>query len=350
MPKIRKMERDSYNEEGGEKSNEVNFDEPKKQKKKKVYKLCNWIRGAFLLCFGCFWDSKDEENDSTSVHNFDHADEDGRDNVSLASTNSLQFLHGTKRKTKKIIKDNKYAGLPMMEAERTHSFENIPGAVVDENELVVSKIEGKSRLRRPKTAPANRREPATSHFPPVAFWTPVDIKQGQIYHINRQLPDLKLHIQACIEARRIGGRRLKPLKVPHTSRYRNLQGNTRRMRPKTAPSIREQKPYLPPVSFWTPIEIKDIYKINHDLPNLQECARARPKSRRGKRKRKARKSASVEDQKIKADVKATLANLADQVVMLEEIRNDVSNVMDSMLNEITQEEDIRDILESPVDF
>ncbi|XP_039255868.2 uncharacterized protein LOC120332640 isoform X1 [Styela clava] len=353
MPTIMsRTERNSCDEEGGEKSEEVNSGELKKKKKKKEYKLCNWIRGAFLLCFGCFWGSKDD-SDSTSVHNFGDADKTGGDDISLASTNSLQFLHGKKRKTKKTIKDNKYEGLPMMTADRTYSFENLPGAVFDEKELVVSKIQGKARLRRPKTAPANRREPSIRHFPPVAFWTPVNIKQGEIYQINRKLPDLKLHMQSCIEARKVQGRRLKPLKVPHTSRYKNLgQDKARTMRPKTAPSARERKPYLPPVSFWTSFDIqrKDIGKINHDLPNLQECAKARPKSRRSKRKRKARKTTSGEEQKIEDGVKATLANLVDQVVMMEEIISDVSEVMNSMLDEITQDEDIRDILESPVDF
>nr|XP_039256063.1 uncharacterized protein LOC120332811 isoform X2 [Styela clava] len=321
MPTIMcRTERNSYDEDGGEKGEEVNSEELKKKKKKKEYKLCNWIRGAFL--------------------------------ISLASTNSLQFLHGKKRKTKKTIKDNKYEGLPMMTADRTYSFENLPGAVFDEKELVVSKIQGKARLRRPKTAPANRREPSIRHFPPVAFWTPVNIKQGEIYQINRKLPDLKLHMQSCIEARKVQGRRLKPLKVPHTSRYKNLGDKARTMRPKTAPSARERKPYLPPVSFWTSFDIqrKDIDKINHDLPNLQECAEARPKSRRSKRKRKARKTTSGEEQNIEDGVKATLANLVDQVVMMEEIISDVSEVMNSMLDEITQGEDIRDILESPVDF
>ncbi|XP_039266314.2 uncharacterized protein LOC120341821 [Styela clava] len=282
-------------EEEREICDQVDSHEPKK--KKKVYKLCNWIRGAVLFCFCCFRNPKDEKNaDSTSMTLVESIDA-----VELGRTPNYEKTAALKKPSKASgDNDNKYPGLPMMPAEKTQSFENIPGAVFDEKELVVSKVEGKIRLRRPKTAPVNRTDPATRYFPPVAFWTPVDIKQSDIYKIDRNLPNLKLHIQTCIKSRRNKTRFLKPLELTPTGRKYGTEDNVRKMRPKTAPPTRKGNADFPSLAFWAPFDIKrcDLNNINRNLPSLQDYARARPKSRRNKRKRRKRKLPSDEDCKV----------------------------------------------------
>ncbi|XP_039256835.2 uncharacterized protein LOC120333472 [Styela clava] len=324
---------DNYDEEGSEKYNQVNSDEPKKKKRKKRYKLCNWIRGAFLFCFCGFWSSEDEKKD------------DDYPSMTLVETINAVELEKTQNYeaekiviSKKLSKaagdhNTKFMGLSMMPAEKTQSFEDIPGAVIDEKELVVSRVEGEIRLRRPKTAPVNRKEPEKKeikYFPPVAFWTPVDIKQSDLYKIDRNLPNLKLHMQTCIETRRNKTRFLKPLKVTPTGRKYGLEDSMRKMRPKTAPTTRTYNTAIPSIAFWTSFDVKrsDVNEINRNLPSLQNYASARPKSRRSKRRRKKKKSFSNDDFKIRADVR---------------------QVMDRMMDEICQYDDIRDILESPID-
>ncbi|XP_039252981.1 uncharacterized protein LOC120330189 [Styela clava] len=124
------------------------------------------------------------------------------DNVSVLSGDSLVVLFGQKKKEEKLLKKEPLdiESIKVKIIERTKSFENLPGMVFDENELVLENLKGKVTYRRPKTAPPTRE--AARYSPAEAFWTPLDDTGIGLRQINQELPSLQQYVEAREKKRR----------------------------------------------------------------------------------------------------------------------------------------------------
>nr|XP_039252806.1 uncharacterized protein LOC120330058 [Styela clava] len=203
---------------------EVDSPPSSERKKKRNARLQRWMWLAtqvLLSPFFCIGGQKRPKDDfDPIVLNFDLGDNEiwidpmtynnernqdktaAGDNISVLSSDSLVVLFGHKKKEEKLLNKESLdiGSIKVKILERTNSFENLPGMVFDENELVLENSKGKVTYRRPKTAPSTRA--AARYSPAEAFWTPLDDTGIGLRQIIQELPSLQQYVKAREEKRR----------------------------------------------------------------------------------------------------------------------------------------------------